>query len=224
MHFYYIHKYSYRFLYFIRLITSIMEDCYFSLTGESEGSYREKGSKFFAYAYPVSTEEEVQGHITALKKLHHSARHYCYAFVLKPREGQEETYRASDDGEPPHSGGDPILGQIRSHQLLDVLVVVVRYFGGTKLGVAGLIHAYKTAAADALENGSIVEKYVERIIDIEFNYVATSGVMKIIDQYSLTILDQSFAETCQYRLSVRLHDYEATLADFSELDKVKVKH
>ncbi len=201
-----------------------MDDYYRSLADESEGLYREKGSKFFAYAYPVDSEDEIQKCLAMLKKLHHNARHHCYAFILKPLEGQEETYRASDDGEPPHSAGDPILGQIRSYQLLDVLVVVVRYFGGTKLGVAGLIHAYKTAAADAIENGSIVEKYIERTFAIEFPYSATSGVMKIIDQFSLTILNQSFAENCYYRFSVRLCDYKAALADFSELDQVKVKH
>ncbi|MGB3586675.1 MAG: YigZ family protein [Tunicatimonas sp.] len=201
-----------------------MEDQYHSLSGDSEGGYREKGSKFFAYAYPAISEEEVKERLSELKKQHHSARHYCYAFVLKPKEGQEETYRASDDGEPPHSAGDPILGQIRSYQLLDALVVVVRYFGGTKLGVAGLIHAYKTAATDALANSSIVEKYIEQIINIEFDYAATSSVMKIIDQHSLTILDQSFTENSYYQLSVRLRNYEAALADFSELDQVKVKH
>ncbi len=201
-----------------------MEDQYRSLSSVSEGGYREKGSKFFAYAYPVISEEEVQERLSELKKLHHSARHYCYAFILKPKEGQEGTYRASDDGEPPHSAGDPILGQIRSYQLLDALVVVVRYFGGTKLGVAGLIHAYKTAATDALANSSIVEKYIEQIINIEFDYAATSSVMKIIDQHSLTILDQSFTENCYYQLSVRLRNYEAALAGFSELDQVKVKH
>lgn len=201
-----------------------MEDYYRSLSGDSEGSYREKGSKFFAYAHPVSSEAEVQGHLSVLKKVHHSARHYCYAFILKPKEGQEEPYRSSDDGEPSHSAGDPILGQIRSHQLLDTLVVVVRYFGGTKLGVAGLIHAYKTAAADALTNSSIVEKYIEQTITIEFDYTATNDVMKVIDQYSLAIVDQSFAETCSYQLSVRLSNYEPALAGFSALEDVRIKH
>ncbi|WKN45938.1 IMPACT family protein [Tunicatimonas pelagia] len=201
-----------------------MPDHYFSLSDKSEGSYREKGSKFLAYAYSVSSETEVQQHLADLKKLHHTARHHCYAFVLKPQPGQEETYRASDDGEPPHSAGDPILGQIRSYRLLDVLVVVVRYFGGTKLGVAGLINAYKTAAADALSNSVILEKYVERTISVEFDYAATSAVMKIIDHYSLTIIDQAFTEICYYYLSVRLRDYEAALAGFSALEQVKVKH
>ncbi|MEO0334254.1 MAG: YigZ family protein [Bacteroidota bacterium] len=201
-----------------------MYDYYLSLLDKSEGSYREKGSKFLAYAYPVSSESEVQEQLSVLKKLHHTARHHCYAFILKPKEGQAETYRASDDGEPPHSAGDPILGQIRSLQLQDVLIVVIRYFGGTKLGIAGLIHAYRTAAADALANNSIEEKYVERTVDVQFAYPATSGVMKIIDRYSLAILEQSFAEMCHYRLSIRLRDCEAVLTEFSELDQVVVKH
>ncbi len=201
-----------------------MEDCYRTLNGSSEGSYREKGSKFYAFAYPVVSEEEVQARLDELRKKFYDARHHCYAFILKPREGQEEIYRASDDGEPSHSAGDPILGQIRSHQLLDVLIAVVRYFGGTKLGVAGLIHAYKTAAADAISNNNIVEKYVERSISVEFEYAATAGVTRIIDQYSLTIVNQSFSATCQYQLSVRLRDYPAVLSHLFELDMVTIKH
>jgi len=201
-----------------------MEDLYRTLSDSSEGSYREKGSKFYAFAYPVVSEEEVQARLDELRKKFYDARHHCYAFILKPQEGQEETYRASDDGEPSHSAGDPILGQIRSHQLLDVLIVVVRYFGGTKLGVTGLIHAYKTAAADAIANNSIVEKYVERRIFIEFEYAATAAVTRIIDQYSLTIQEQAFGETCQFQLSVRLQDYPTALSLFSDLEQVTVKH
>ena len=201
-----------------------MEDCYRTLTVSSEGSYREKGSKFLAFAYPVASEDEVQACQDELKKKFYDARHHCYAFLLKPQEGQEETYRASDDGEPAHSAGDPILGQIRSHQLQDVLIVVVRYFGGTKLGVSGLIHAYKTAAADAIANTNIVEKYIERSISIEFEYIATAGVTRIIDQYSLTILEQSFSENCQFQLSARLRDYHTVLSLLSDLDQVIVKH
>lgn len=201
-----------------------MEDCYRTLTGPSEGSHREKGSKFLAFAYPVVSEDEVQNWLDELKKKYYDAHHHCYAFILKPQEGQEATYRASDDGEPSHSAGDPILGQIRSHQLMDVLIVVVRYFGGTKLGVAGLIHAYKTAATDAIANNNIIEKYVERCITIEFEYAATTGVTRIIDQYSLTILEQSFSETCQYQLSVRLGDFQTVFSLFSDLDQVIIKH
>lgn len=201
-----------------------MEDHYRSLAKSSEGFYREKGSKFFAFAYPVVSEEEVHTQLDLVKKLHHNARHHCYAFVLKPQIGQEEVYRASDAGEPPHSAGDPILGQIRSHQLMDVLIVVVRYFGGTKLGVAGLIHAYKTVAADALANNTIIEKFVERTFAIEFAYDATSSIMKIIDQHSISIVEQSYAEVCRYQLSVRASYYETVLAQFSELGHVTVKH
>ena len=177
-----------------------------------------------AFAYPVISEEEVQEQLEELKKKYYDARHYCYAFVLKPQEGKEEAYRASDDGEPPHSAGDPILGQIRSHELFDALIVVIRYFGGTKLGVSGLINAYRSAAADAIVRNTIVEKFIERVFTVEFDYAATSSVMKIIDQYSLTILDQSFTEICRYRLSVRLQDYPTAITLFSELQQVVVKH
>ena len=129
-------------------------DTYYSLATVSEGSYREKGSKFYAHAYPVATEDAIKEHLNTLRQQYHDARHHCYAFVLKPLEGQADRFRANDDGEPSHSAGDPILGQIRSLSLHDVLVVVVRYFGGTKLGVGGLVNAYKTAAAQALGSQS----------------------------------------------------------------------
>lgn len=200
-----------------------MNDYYQTLPTASEGFYKEKGSKFLAFAYPVVSEESVKAQLDELKKLHYNARHHCYAFILKPTEGQEETYRASDAGEPPHSAGDPILGQIRSRQLHDVLVVVVRYFGGTKLGVSGLIHAYKTAAEDSLANNTIIKKYIEQSFTLEFDYTATSGVMQIIDQYQVTILDQVFVENCQYQLSVRISQYDAVVKLFTELAQVSVK-
>lgn len=125
------------------------KDTYFTLKGNSEGFNKEKGSKFLAFAYVVSNEDDVKKTVAELKKKYYDARHYCYAYVLGD---QSEIYRAKDDGEPGHSAGDPILGQIRSKKLTNTLIVVVRYFGGTKLGVGGLIHAYKTAAADAIEN------------------------------------------------------------------------
>ena len=199
-----------------------MNDRYQTISTTSEGFYKEKGSKFLAFAYPVISEDQVKERLDELKKLHYNARHHCYAFILKPQEGQEETYRASDAGEPAHSAGDPILGQIRSYQLHDVLLVVVRYFGGTKLGVSGLINAYKTAAEDALINSSIVEKFIERTFTIEFDYAVTGNVMPIVDQHQVTIVDQIFAETCQYHLSVRLSQFDTIISLFSELKHVKV--
>lgn len=179
-----------------------VQDQYLSLAGTSEGLYKEKGSKFIAYAFPVENEADISEHLEALRKQYYDARHHCYAYLLKPEEGREETYRANDDGEPAHSAGDPILGQIRSHQLLDAMVVVIRYFGGTKLGVSGLIHAYKTAAAEAIGRGKIIEKTIRRPLSIRFSYAATHEVMQLLDQYDIQIDRQEFAADCFYRLLV----------------------
>ena len=128
-------------------------DTYFTLKGNSEGFYKEKGSKFLAFAFVISSEEDVKKIIAELKKKYYDARHHCYAYVLG---NQSEKYRANDDGEPGHSAGDPILGQIRSNSLTNTLIVVVRYFVGTKLGIIGLINAYKTATADSIASNSII--------------------------------------------------------------------
>lgn len=140
--------------------------------------------------------------LARLRQQYHDARHHCYAYLFKPEEGREETYRANDDGEPSHSAGDPILGQIRSHQLQDVLVVVIRYFGGTKLGVSGLVHAYKTAAAEAIASGRIVRKTIRKTLAIRFSYAATNEVMQLLEQYDMQIVEQGFAADCFYRLAV----------------------
>lgn len=178
------------------------EDLYRSLATTSEGVYREKGSKFYAHAYPVSDEEAVKERLQALRRQYHDARHHCYAFVLKPSAGQEEYFRANDDGEPTHSAGDPILGQIRSHNLYDVLVVVVRYFGGTKLGVGGLVNAYKTAAAEALTHNRVVEKVRKEVLRIRFGYAATSEVQQIVHQCEAEVAEQAFEQDCYFRLLV----------------------
>ena len=178
------------------------EDLYCSLAATSEGFYREKGSKFYAYAYPVKSEEETKERLDALRQQHYDARHHCYAFVFKPQEGQEEYFRANDDGEPSHSAGDPILGQIRSHELYDVLVVVVRYFGGTKLGVGGLVHAYRTAAAEAIAHNRIIQKVRRETISVRFAYSATSEVQQVIQQCQAEIIAQEFGQDCYYQLQV----------------------
>jgi len=168
-------------------------DRYLSLDGPSEGSYKEKGSKFLAYAYPVSSEEEVKVRINALKKEHYNARHHCYAYILG---GDGSKYRAYDDGEPRHSAGDPILNQIKSSGCLDVLVVVVRYFGGTKLGKSGLINAYKLATKEALSNANVIDKVPMAHFQINFDYEGMQDVMHTLQQYENRITDQQFEETC----------------------------
>ena len=197
-------------------------DGYLSLSGASQGFYREKGSKFYAFAYPVRHEEEIKERLDTLRKEYHDARHHCYAYVLKPLAGQEERFRASDDGEPTHSAGNPILGQIRSHELYDALVVVVRYFGGTKLGVGGLVHAYRTAAAAALEHGTVVSKIYEAMVEIRFSYAATSEVQQLLHQCQAEIVDQQFTESCYYQLRVSRSRLEAVTRQFAAIAGVEL--
>lgn len=165
----------------------------------STGEYKEKGSKFLAYAFPVETEDEVKERLEELKKKHYDARHHCYAFILH---ADASRYRANDDGEPSHSAGDPILGQIRSFDLTNVLVVVVRYFGGTKLGVGGLITAYKTAAEEALKSADITEETVRNIFLIDYSYEVTNEVMRLTNELDIKILEQNFDASCEFKGAV----------------------
>jgi uncharacterized YigZ family protein len=155
------------------------------------GSYKEKGSKFLAFAYPVRSEAEIRERLEALKRKYFDARHHCFAWMLGP---DKQKFRAFDNGEPNHSAGDPILGQIRSHELTNVLIVVVRYFGGVKLGVGGLIGAYRAAAADALDSATIIEEEVSEILEIGYEYSAVSEVMRLIKGNELKVLSQTQEE------------------------------
>ncbi|MFT2010086.1 IMPACT family protein [Pontibacter sp. 13R65] len=177
-----------------------MEDTYRTLAAPAEGLYKEKGSKFISLAYPVYSEEEIKEIYAGLKKQYYDARHHCYAYSLG---ADKSRYRANDDGEPNHSAGDPILGQIRSADLSNVLVVVVRYFGGIKLGVSGLIHAYKTAAADAIANASIIEKHEMALLQVNFEYLQMNEVMSLVKEYNLEMRDQQFELSCKLTLEVR---------------------
>lgn len=162
---------------------------YLSIKDPVSGIYKEKGSRFLAFAYPVKNEEEIKAKLALLKKEYHDARHHCFAWILGP---EKNRVRAFDDGEPNHSAGDPILGQIRSKNLTNVLVVVVRYFGGVKLGVGGLVHAYKEAAHDALQKAVIIEEEVMELFRIKYPYDAIPEVMKMVKAYSLQIISQNF--------------------------------
>ncbi len=176
-------------------------DTYKTLKSTSEGIYKEKGSKFLAFAYPVLSEEMIREKVEILRKQYHDARHHCFAYILGVDHDQ---YRAYDDGEPNHSAGDPILGQLRSRDLTNTLVVVVRYFGGTKLGVSGLINAYKTAAASALDKNDIIDKKVMITFLIDFPYGQVNAVMHLVKVFDLEILEQHFMSTCQMKVAVRL--------------------
>ncbi|MFZ2905501.1 MAG: YigZ family protein [Cyclobacteriaceae bacterium] len=172
-----------------------------TIQAPTEGNYKEKGSKFLSFAYPVRSEEEVKQRIGELKKKYFDARHHCFAYML----GADETrFRAFDDGEPNHSAGDPILGQIKSKNITNVLIVVVRYFGGVKLGVGGLISAYKAAAEDALNRCVIIEKEILQGYVIEYPYVSTPDVMKLVKEFDLVMHNQSFEEECKMEVSISI--------------------
>ncbi|GGK65461.1 YigZ family protein [Rufibacter glacialis] len=176
------------------------EDTYRTIAGPTEGLYKEKGSKFIAKAYPVRSEEEVKEILQALRKEYFDARHHCYAYLLG---ADKATYRANDDGEPNHSAGDPILGQIRSAELSNVLVVVIRYFGGTKLGVGGLIYAYKTATAEALALAEVEERHETTFITVQFGYEQMNEVMKVVKDFDLPVRQQDFNVDCRLTVEVR---------------------
>jgi len=186
----------------------------------SEGIYKEKGSKFIAYAVPCRNEDEAKEYLEQWRKQHHQARHVCYAYRFGP---DHSVYRANDDGEPNNSAGIPILGQIKSFELTDVLVGVVRYFGGTKLGVGGLINAYKESARDALLNAKIVEKEVYRLLDLKFNYSLMSDIMSVLKKFDLEMAENRFEMDCFVKLEVPLRIYAEVEETFSGMHGLEIK-
>lgn len=176
---------------------------YHTIADSTTGIYKEKGSKFLAFAYPVDSEIEIKEKLDELKKKYFDARHHCYAWILGP---DKSRFRTSDDGEPNHSAGDPILGKIRSADLTNILVVVVRYFGGIKLGVGGLTTAYKVAAEDALEKARIIQVMVTAELNVVFEYEITSDVMRMLQEFDAKILEQNFAERTILQISVPLEE------------------
>ncbi|WP_291134727.1 IMPACT family protein [Flavobacterium sp. UBA7663] len=180
---------------------------------------KEKNSKFFGYAIPVTSEEEVKENLERLRKEHFSARHWCYAYQIGTEKIQ---YRANDDGEPNNSAGMPIYGQIQSFEVTNVLVVVVRYFGGVKLGVGGLISAYKTAAQMALENATIIEKTIDKHFIISFGYAHMNKVMRIIKEKNLQIVSQKMEMDCEIEISIRKKNAQNLLDTFESLYEIKL--
>ena len=176
-------------------------DAYRSIAARSEGLFKDNGSRFIALAYPVETEEEIRDIVAGLKKEYHDARHHCYAYRLGYK---GDRFRANDDGEPSGSAGRPILGQIDSLGLSDVLVVVVRYFGGIKLGIPGLIRAYKTSTADALAQAEVVEKVAGKTFRVTFGYLSMNAVMKVLKDLGLQPSAQDFGLDCSLDVRVRL--------------------
>lgn len=198
----------------------IDKDTYKTITSpSSEILFKEKNSKFYGYAFPVTTEEEIKTHLDLLKKQHQGAVHFCYAFQL----GTETTiFRANDDGEPSNSAGMPIYGQIQSFNLTNVLVVVVRFFGGVKLGVGGLISAYRTAAKMALDASKIIETTIDVLLKIKFDYKNMNKIMRIIKEKKLNITSQKLNESCEIIISVRKKNAEIIFAIFDNMFEIEI--
>ena len=199
----------------------LFEDTYLTIKEPSEGLFKDRGSKFSGFAYPVYSEEDVKKYLAELKKLHPSANHHCYAFRLG---ADKQAYRANDDGEPSNTAGKPILGQIQSKDLTNILIVVVRYFGGTLLGVSGLINAYKLAALDAIQNATIIEKTVDDIYEIRFDYLQMNDVMKIIKDEELKMLSQNFELSCELSFSVRKSNSTSVYDRMSKVEGLEIKY
>jgi uncharacterized YigZ family protein len=193
-------------------------DEYKTLEDISQGLYKEKGSKFIAVAVPVETANDVKLQLVQMRKRYHDARHHCYAYRIG-----EEPYeiRFNDDGEPSGTAGKPIFGQIQSFELTNVLIVVVRYFGGVKLGTGGLIQAYRAASRNAIENGKIISKTWKTSVEIQFGYLQMNEVMHIIKEENLRILSQESAEQSFIILEIRKGNLDAVMRKFSSLEKLK---
>lgn len=199
---------------------SELRDIYRTIAAPAEAIYKERSSKFLAYAYPVESEEEVKAHLDKLRKEYFDATHHCYAYRIG---AEGEQFRANDDGEPSGTAGKPILGQLLSAQLTNCLVVVVRYFGGTKLGVSGLIQAYKESTAEVLATSDIIEKTVDTLFEVEFPYIAMNGVQRVIKEVSPRIDSQNFDNLCTMTLRVRKSEAPILEARLRKVDGVSVE-
>ncbi|WP_272149066.1 IMPACT family protein [Tenacibaculum aiptasiae] len=198
-----------------------IKDTYKTIDVPSEETlFKDRNSKFFGYAFPVFSEEDIKEALEGLKKKHHSARHFCYAWQL----GTEKIrFRANDDGEPSNSAGQPIYGQIQAFEVTNILIVSVRYFGGTKLGVGGLINAYRTSAQFALEASEIIEKTIDIRYKLTFEYDMMNKVQRIIKERNLTIVAQKLEMNCEYTISVRKKESQTIFEIFDTLFKVEIE-
>jgi len=199
----------------------LFDDTYRTIEKPVEGLFRDKGSKFLAFAFPVKSEGELKGNITLLKLEHPKANHHCWAMRLTP---DRSIFRINDDGEPSGTAGRPILNMLLSRDLTNLAVVVVRYFGGTLLGVSGLINAYKLATEEALKQAVIIEKTVNDVYIIEFDYLQMNDIMRLIKEDSLDIIEQLFDNNCSITVSIRKMNVNQTLAKLGKLTGVIAKY
>lgn len=200
---------------------SLFEDTYYTIAKTSEGIFRDKGSKFIAYAYPFEAESDLKEIIADIKSQHPKARHHCWAYRFTP---DRSVYRINDDGEPSGTAGRPILNVLLSKELTNVLVVVVRYFGGTLLGVPGLINAYKSATIEALERAEIVERTVEDVYEVHFDYVQMNDVMRVIKEENVRVIEQLFDNRCVIRFGIRKMHVNIVVDKFNKLIDVQTKY
>lgn len=199
----------------------LFDDTYKTIAAPTEGVFRDKGSKFIAYAYPIRSEEEVKPIIAKLKSEHPKARHHCYALRLTP---DRSVFKINDDGEPSGTAGRPILNSLLSAELTNILVVVVRYFGGTLLGVPGLINAYKQATIEAINVAEIIEKTVNDVYKIYFDYLQMNDIMRLVKEEHLNVLHQAFDTKCNLTFEVRKNQLNSILHKIEKLNDVEVKY
>jgi Uncharacterized conserved protein len=195
-------------------------DIYKTISRQSEGYITEQRSKFISYAVPVSTPEEVKEIVDAFRKQYYDARHVCWAYMLG---ADRQQFRANDDGEPSSTAGKPILGVINSNELTNILIVVIRYFGGVKLGTSGLIVAYRAAAQDAVDNAEIIEKTVDEDITVAFEYPFLNGIMKVIKEEQPQIIAQTFDMDCEITLRIRQREVEKLRARLLKVESARIK-
>ena len=200
---------------------NLFEDQYKTVDKISEGTFRDKGSKFIAYSYPFTDENKLKDILSEIKSIHPKARHHCYAYRL----GMDRSvFRINDDNEPAGSAGRPILNTLLSNDLTNILVIVVRYFGGTLLGIPGLINAYKAATQESINNAEIIEKYQKDIYAIDFDYLQMNNVMRIIKDEDLTILSQNLNNNCRMEVAIRSSLVNRVTTNFSALSELKLKY
>jgi uncharacterized YigZ family protein len=202
-------------------LSHLMEytDTYKTIRLPNEGLYKEKGSRFIAFAFPISTEQQIKGIIADLRKEHHSARHHCFAWRLG---AEMKTFRVNDDGEPSGTAGRPIFSQIQQHGLTDILVIVVRYFGGVLLGTSGLTNAYKQAAAEVLNHANIVEKVVEITVEASFDYLVMNDFMTVLKEFQLDIKASNFDNRCQVTFCVRKQFQDRVLEKLGKIEHLNI--
>ena len=199
----------------------LFDDSYKTIESTSEGIFRDKGSKFMAYAYPIRSEDEVKPLIANLRAEHTKARHFCYAYRLTP---DRSVFRVNDDGEPSGTAGRPILNCLLSEDLTNILIVVVRYFGGTLLGVPGLINAYKSASIASIKMSTIISKTVNDVYEVHFGYLQMNEVMKLSKEENLQILGQQFDTDCILKFEIRKAQLNQVLSKFDKIEGVKLKY